>query len=139
MMQATLVLCDFAEIDSTGKVHILGAGWSVTGPAPAPQGIVAFLKVPAERAQSPIQATLRLLDQERHLVEVPGIGGTQVLEISGQIEMQMPETWDHALDLSASFAVNVGPLPLTRGMTYSWTIEIDGKELASVDFLVRPS
>lgn len=138
-MQATLVLCDFAEIDSTGKVHILGAGWSVTGPAPAPQGIVAFLKVPAERAQSPIQATLRLLDQERHLVEVPGIGGTQVLEISGQIEMQMPETWDHALDLSASFAVNVGPLPLTRGMTYSWTIEIDGKELASVDFLVRPS
>ena len=28
-MKATLILCDAAQVDPAGKVHILGAGWTV--------------------------------------------------------------------------------------------------------------
>ena len=30
-MKATLLLCDAAQVDPAGKVHILGAGWTVVG------------------------------------------------------------------------------------------------------------
>lgn len=139
-MEVTLVLGDFAETDpSSGKVHILGAGWSVTGPAPSPQAIVAFLRVPPDHVHSPIAFTARLLDRARQVVETPGVGGMQRLEISGQIEMEVPDAWDTVSDLSASFAINVGALPLKPGSAYSWTVEIDGKEEAHADFIVRAS
>jgi hypothetical protein len=138
-MQATLVLCDFAESDPSGKVHMLGAGWSFTGPNPAPQAVVAFIQIPADRLGSPIPVTIRLLDPAHQVVEVPGPGGVQPLEISGQIEMQQPDWWDGSSDLSASFAVNFGPLPLQHAATYTWHLDVDGKETASIRFFVRPA
>ncbi|HUZ37675.1 MAG TPA: hypothetical protein VMV17_15245 [Streptosporangiaceae bacterium] len=139
-MEVTLILGDFAETDpSSGKVHILGAGWSVTGPAPSPQAIVAFLRVSPDRVHSPIAFTARLLDKTRQVVETPGVGGMQRLEISGQVEIQVPDAWDAVSDLPASFAINIGALPLKPGSAYSWTVEIDGKEEAHADFIVRAS
>jgi hypothetical protein len=88
--EATLVLCDFAETDSSGKVHMLGAGWSFMGPDAAPQAVVGFIQVPPDRLGSPIPVTVRLLDSAHQVVEVPGAAGLQRLEISGQIEMQEP-------------------------------------------------
>ncbi len=138
-MQAALVLCDFAEADPSGKVHMLGAGWSFTGPDAAPQAVVGFIKVPLDRLGSPIPVTIRLLDSSHQVVEVPGAGGVQRLEISGQIEMREPDDWDGASDLNASFAVNIGPIPLQRGATYTWYLDVDGKEAASTQFFVRTS
>lgn len=136
-MEVDLILADFAEVEaSSGKVHILGAGWSLTGPAPSPQAVVAFLRVPAERVGSPLPLTLRLLDQARQVVEVPGLGGMQPLEIFGQVEMKVPESWDQTSELAASFAVNLGPLSLKPG-GYTWILEVDGKEEAHAGFLVR--
>jgi hypothetical protein len=137
MTQAVIVLGDFAERDSaSGKVHILGAGWSVTGPAPTPQAVIIFVKVPPDHAGMPIPITLRLLDQSGQFVKVPGAAGMQRLEISGQIEMAEPESWRGSADLDAVFSVNVGPLALQPG-TYSWHVDIEGKEAARADFLVR--
>src|ERR1700742_5095265 len=114
-MQASLVLCDFAETDSSGKVHMLGAGWAFTGPDPTPQGVVAFLQVPPDRLGSPIVVAVRLIDPSGQVVEVPGVGGVQRVEISGQIEIQAPAGWDGASTLGATFAVNLGPMPLKQG------------------------
>ena len=80
MMRAAIVLADFAETDSgTGKVHIIGAGWSVTGPMPGPHAVVAFIQVPADRVGDPIPVTLRLADPTGQLVEVQGPAGMQRL------------------------------------------------------------
>ena len=36
-MRASLVLCDYAAQDVlSGKVHLMGAGWSMTGPCLPP-------------------------------------------------------------------------------------------------------
>lgn len=137
-MEVTLVLGDFAEVDSgTGKVHILGAGWSLTGPAASSQAVIAFLRVPPDRVPSPIQVTLRLLDAAGAVVEIPGVGGLQPLEISGQIEMRIPEQWDRSSELTTSFVVNIGAIPLTPGRRYRWTCEVSGKEVAQAAFAVR--
>lgn len=137
-MHTALVLCDFAEIDLSGKAPILGAGWSVTGPEPGQHGIVAFIKVPPGRLGTPVPVTLRLLGPEQEVVEVPGVGGVQRLEISGQVEVREPEVWDGQSDLTAMFTVNIGPLPLRPGTAYTWIVEVDGKETAETRFFVRP-
>ncbi len=60
----------------------------------------------------------------------------QALEIGGQVEMQRPEGWDGSTELNAAFSVTV-MLPLSPGETYTWHLEIDGKEHASTRFHVR--
>lgn len=138
-MQAVIVLGDFAERDSvTGKVHILGAGWSVTGPAPTQQAVIVFVKIPADRARSPVPVVLRLVDSAGTVVAVPDTPETQPLEITGQIEMNEPEGWDDPADLDAVFVVNLLPIQLKPGTTYHWQVDVDGKEAASTAFKVRP-
>jgi hypothetical protein len=105
MMRASLVLADFAETDTgTGKVHMIGAGWSMTGPAPSPHAIVAFLHVPMDRVEGgPIPVMIRLVDRSGQVVEAQGPAGMQPLEITGQVEMQVPEGWDRSTELQATF------------------------------------
>jgi hypothetical protein len=139
MMRAALLLADFAESDTgSGKVHIIGAGWSMTGPTPSPHAVVGFIQVPADRVQEgPIRFTVRLVDHAGQLVEVPGPAGMQRLEVSGQVEMQVPDDWDHSTELQATFSANFMGLALQPGQSYTWSLEIDGKELASTQFQVR--
>ena len=89
-MRASIILADFAETDPGGKVHILGAGWSVTGPQPGPQAVVGFLQVPPEQAGAAILFTLRLTDQAGAVVEVQGPAGMQPMEASDQVEIREP-------------------------------------------------
>lgn len=139
MIRAALVLADFAETDTgTGKVHIIGAGWSMTGPAPGPHAIVAFIQVPADRVGGdPIPVAIRLFDRSGQVVEVPGPAGMQRLEITGQVEIQAPEGWDHSTAIETTFAANLMSLPLQPGQPYTWSVEVDGKELATTQFQVK--
>jgi hypothetical protein len=136
MMRASIILADFAETDPGGKVHILGAGWSATGPQPGPQAVVGFIQVPPDQARLAIPFTLRLTDQAGEVVEAPGPAGMQRMEVSGQVEPREPEGWDGSTDLTAAFAINV-ILPLTPGQNYTWSLEVDGKDMVSTVFYVR--
>jgi len=138
-MRGSIVLADFAETDTgSGKVHILGAGWSVINPSPSPQAVVAFIQVPPDRVGEPIPVTLRLADLAGQMAEVPGPAGMQRMEFQGQIEIGTPDEWDGQTDLQATFVVNL-MVPLQPGQSYAWLLEADGKELASTRFRVRSS
>jgi hypothetical protein len=134
MMDASVILCDFAEQDPTGKVHMLGAGWAVMGPAPSPHAVVIFVRAPVDQ-QAPLPVTLRLLDAGGNVVVMPGGAGMQRFEFPGQILMQRPPIAEGGVGFGA-FAVNVGPLPFQQGARYRWVLEIDGKEEASAEFSV---
>jgi hypothetical protein len=97
---------------------------------------VVFIQVPADRVSNPILVILRLTDYSGQLVEVPGPAGKQRMEIPGQIEMSKPEGWDGNTDLQASFLVNL-MIQLQPGQAYTWSVEVDGKELVSTRFQVR--
>jgi hypothetical protein len=140
MMRGAIVLADFAETDTaTGKVHIIGAGWSFTGPEPSPHAVVAFIQIPADRVGgNPIPVTLRLTDRAGQLVEAQGPAGMQRVEISGQVETQVQDGWDRSTEVEVTFTANLMGLPLQAGESYTWSMEVDGKELASTQFQVRP-
>ena len=44
-MDITMLLCDSALV-SEGKLFILGGGWSLTGPDPAPSAIALKMSIP---------------------------------------------------------------------------------------------
>ena len=108
----------------------------MTGPQPGPQAVVGFIQVPPEQAGDAIQFTLRLTDQAGEVVEVQGPAGMQRMEVSGQVEMREPEGWGGSTDLNTAFAINVA-VPLSPGQPYTWSLEVDGKDLASASFYVR--
>ena len=140
MMRAIIILADFAETDaSTGKVHILGAGWSVTGPQPAPQAVIALIDVPPERVGESVPVTLRLTDRMGRVLEVQDPSGTQRIEVMGQVETREPDGWDRSTDLRVAFTASLMLLPLQPGESYAWSVEIEGQVLASAEFHVRPA
>ena len=49
-IEAQLLLCDAAVADQAGKLHMLGAGWSVTSSPTSPQAVAVLLKIPWDRA-----------------------------------------------------------------------------------------
>jgi hypothetical protein len=138
-MRAALILCDYAAQDTAGgKVHLMGAGWSVTGPMPAAHAVAAFVKVGWDEANEKHPLALRLVDSDSQVITIPGPVGQQRIEFPGNLEVPRPAGIPHGSEIDATFVVNVGPLPLTPGQRYRWELEIDGKRQASEPFLVRP-
>jgi hypothetical protein len=136
-MRAYIVLCDFAEQDPTGKIHILGAGWSQTGPAPSPHGVVVFFKMPSNRKHPTIPVQLRMMNDRGSVVEIPGPAGIQRLDIAGQIELQGPNVDpEDSFEMEVAFTVNLNAMLLPAGR-YTWVAEVDGKEVATTDFIFR--
>jgi hypothetical protein len=138
-VRASLILCDFAESDPVaGKVHMLGAGWSVTGPQPAMQSVVALIKVGWTEANQPVDFVLRLTDGDGAVVHVPGPSGTQPLEITGKLEVGRPAGIPHGSEIDASFVVPLQPLSLAPGQRFTWRLSFGDEEAASESFYVRP-
>lgn len=138
-MRAALVLCDYAAQDiAGGKVHLMGAGWSVTGPVPTPHAVAAFIKVGWDEANEKHPLLMRLLDSDGAVVVLPGMAGGQRIEFPGSLEVPRPAGIPHGSEIDATFVVNIGGLPLTPGQRYRWELEIDSEVRASEPFLVRP-
>lgn len=75
-IEAQLILVDAAQVDgSGGKVHILGAGWSITGCPTAPQAVVGIVKVPWDRTNTPLALKLQLQSEDGQPVVLPGPSG----------------------------------------------------------------
>jgi hypothetical protein len=137
-MRAALVLCDYAAQDiQGGKVHLMGAGWSVTGPMPTPHAVAAFVKVGWDEANVRHELSLRLVNSDGATVSLPGPAGEQRIEFPGRLEVPRPAGVPHGSEIDATFVVSIGALPLTPGQRYRWELSIDGEERASEPFLVR--
>lgn len=133
-----MILCDAAQAEATGKLHMLGAGWSVLWP-PIPATAVALLiQVPWDRTNQVISLVTDLVDSDGHPVTVPGANGEpEPVRATGQIEMGRPPGVKPGTELSASFVVNVPSLPLGFGR-YTWRVSIDGEPGDSQSFEVIP-
>jgi len=133
-LDVQLILCDAAQADpSSGKVHMLGAGWSVmTGPGP--HAVAVLIKVPWDRANEPLPLTLTLVDEDGHPATVAIGAGEQPIESSGTIEVGRPAGVAPGSMLNASFALNVPPLPLKPGR-YVWNLSL-AEETRSEAFTV---
>lgn len=62
-MKAMLLLCDSAQV-ADGKLFILGGGWNIVGPEPAPMGLAMLFEVPWDRANEQHQLKLEIVDAD---------------------------------------------------------------------------
>ncbi len=122
-VDAVLLLCDAAQADQQGKVHMLGAGWSRTGSPTAPQAVVAMLKIPWDRANQPIGLKLALLDSDGKQVTLGAPEGPQAVATEGAVEVGRPPGIAHGSPLEAAFVVNLPPMPLPPGR-YEWRLTV---------------
>jgi hypothetical protein len=134
---AQVILCDAAQADpATGKVHMLGAGWSMTR-TPTTHAVAVLLKIPWDRANEPITLTVRLLDADGHRAQLLTPSGVvPAMQAEGKVEVGRPAGIAPGSVLDASFVLNVPAMPLSPGR-YEWRLEI-GEASYSAPFTVLP-
>ncbi len=125
-VEAVLLLCDAAVADaSTGKVHMLGAGWSRTSSPTAPSAVVAMLKIPWDRSNQRLPIRLGLHDSDGVLVVLPPELGGEPIVHQAEIEVGRPPGMAAGSMLDHSFTISLPPLPLGPGR-YEWRLEFAG-------------
>ncbi|MFI5934969.1 DUF6941 family protein [Actinoplanes sp. NPDC051494] len=133
-LEIQLILCDAAQAEPiSGKVHMLGAGWSRTF-SPVSHAVVVLAKVPWDRANQRIPLMLTLREQDGPPVAFDTPEGRREVKADGEIEVGRPAGIPAGSPLDASFALNVSPLPLGPGR-YDWLLEV-GEETKIAGFTV---
>ncbi len=129
-IKATIILCDAAQADSAGKLHMLGAGWSVTGTPTAPAAVAILLKIPWDLANTKLAMGLQLEDADGH----PVVLGAPIA-MASEFEVGRPPGLDPGSPIDASFQFSVQPMPLAPGR-YQWRLRIGDDDFAE-SFQVR--
>jgi hypothetical protein len=123
-IEVKVILCDAAASDATsGKVHMLGAGWSVTGTPTGPQAVAILMKIPWGRANQQIPVKLQLFDSDGNQVRVTTPAGENDIMMTGHVEVGRPPGVAPGSLLDSSLVLNVPPLPLPPGR-YQWRLDI---------------
>ncbi|MBX5446934.1 MAG: hypothetical protein IRZ27_00235 [Acidothermus cellulolyticus] len=142
-MHATLLLCDAAEVDPAGKVHILGAGWTVVGAGPTGalpgQAVVVLVHVPWHRTGEDHLLRLSLEDADGRAVLAGAPENPQPLVHQQAFRVQRPPGAPEGITIDVPVVVTIGPGLVLPPGRYAWRLEIDGetREDWLVSFHVR--
>jgi len=132
-LDATVLLCDAAVADMSGKMHMLGAGWSVTSSPTAPAAVVVLLKVPWDRANTKLRIALTLVDADGRPVVIED----QTVGIERFLEVGRPPGLEHGVPIDTSFTLSVGPMPLVPGR-YRWLLDAAGQQFSAGFTVMAP-
>ncbi|TMM19670.1 MAG: hypothetical protein E6G01_01725 [Actinobacteria bacterium] len=139
-MKVTMLLCDSAQV-ADGKLFILGAGWSMIGPEPAPSAVALKIEVGWHEALQPHHWELYLVDADGRDVNIDTPEGPRPVEVRGDFHVGRPTGVPEGSPSDVALAVNLGPVPLAAGSRYTWRLSIDGEtdEGWELGFSTRPS
>ena len=111
-MKATLMLADWAQA-LNGKLYIMGGGWSITGPDPAPSALAIKLEVPWDETNRQHTIRLALIDDDAQPV-IP-TGGDKPLDLDAFVSRKRwasrPPT---ASEVRRALEEQVSPAPIYR-------------------------
>ncbi len=125
-MRLTMLLADSAQT-AEGKLFVMGGGWGLIGPNPAPMAIAMLIDVPWDQANKRHSWKLSLLDEDGQPVRLMGPIGEQAIEVTAEFEVGRPPGIKPGTPLTVPLAVNMGPLPLQPGRGYVWVCSINGE------------
>lgn len=130
-MRVQVMLADFAQVDSSGKVHAIGLGWAQTSVPTGMVAVIALIEFEPGEALTKRTVELTLQDEAGKTVEVD-LGSAPIpLRIAAEVRPNQPEGLPPGTPLTAPLAINVGAgLPLEPGRLYSWRVIIDGESRA---------
>lgn len=123
-MRVTVLLADSAQADPSGKVHLLGVGWTRTAVPTGPVAIVVLLRMESvDEARLPHHVELELIDGENSPMKfLPGPGTTRVtatIEPNPAADIELPAV--------APIVLQLGPLDLPVDKTLTWRVTVDDK------------
>jgi len=119
-----MLLADHAQA-AEGKLNIIGAGWTLVGPGPAPFAIAILFEVPWDRANEQHRFRLELVDSDGEPVLTETSAGEEPLVIEGQFEVGRPPGVKRGTPLPFPLAINMGPQPIAPGGRYEWRLTVD--------------
>lgn len=119
-LNVNMFLCDSAQAVQ-GKLFVLGGGLSVIGPKPQPLALALQITVPWDRANVPHQWVIRLLDEDGRPVRI----GEKEIVVQGRFEAGRPAGLRPGTPLGVALAINITPLPLPAGRSYTFALSID--------------
>jgi hypothetical protein len=129
-VEVQVILCDAAVADPNGKLHMLGAGWSLTASPTSPHAVALLIKVPWDRTNQKLPLMLELLDADGSPV---GLADGPI-GVQAEIEVGRPAGVPAGIMLDSAFTVGLGPLPLPPGR-YQWRANL-ADQLFSAFFTV---
>lgn len=125
-MRVTMLLADMAQV-AEGKLYIMGAGWSVTGPDPMPSAVVLKLDIDRHETNFSHYWELFLEDGDGKPVLFDTPDGLQPVEVRGEFNVGEPEGVPEGAPVDLPIAINFGPLPLAPASRFTWRLVIDGE------------
>ena len=130
-----MLLADAAQV-ADGKLYILGGGWGLAGPEPAPSALALHIEVPWDRTNTRHRWRLELLDSDGQ----PVTAADDPITVEGEIEVGRPAGLTPGTPIGASIALNLAPLPLAPGGRCEWRLTLAGeaRDEWRVAFSVRP-
>ena len=132
-VEVQLILCDAAVADPNGKLHMLGAGWSLTASPTSPHAVALLIKVPWDRTNQKLPLKLELFDADGK----PVVLADGPIGVHAEIEVGRPVGVPPGIMLDSAFTVGLGPLPLPPGR-YQWRADL-ADQLFSAFFTVLES
>jgi hypothetical protein len=125
-MRVTMLLADMAQV-AEGKLYIMGAGWSVTGPDPMPSAVVLKLDIDRHETNFSHYWELFLEDADGKPVLFETPEGLQPVEVRGEFNVGEPDGVPEGAPVDLPIAINFGPLPLQPASRFTWRLVIDGE------------
>ncbi len=142
-MNVQVLLADAAQTDLSGKVHVLGLGWTTTSAPANPMAVIVRISLDPGEDQESHVCLVRLVGEDGKSVELQGADGVTVpLEVTSVITVEQNADLVPGAPRVASIAFNVGGgVPLKPSQRYEWNATVDGhtKDTWSAPFVTRPS
>jgi Family of unknown function (DUF6941) len=134
-MKATVVLADMGQNDASGKLNLLGAGWSITQISPiglTPDSAVAvFMEVDWDKVGREIDVLIELVDDDDEpvVLTMPD-GNAQPVKMRQAVIANPTPGAPSGSPTMVTLLVGIqGGLPLSPGRWYKWRVSLDGKHL----------
>jgi len=126
LLVATLLLADAATI-ADGKLYILGAGWSITGPGSLPSAVVLIVDFIPPRVDEKHDCEVMLVDpQGKPAVLGAARGVPDIIRFTLSIEENTQQTEPGTS--SYLHVMTIPALPLIPGSKYAWRLTVNGEE-----------
>ena len=110
-----------------GKLYVMGAGWNVTGPAPAPMALAGILELDWDEANESKALRIELLTEDGRPVAVPTPTGDRPVVIETTVEVGRPVGTRRGSLFNIPIAINIGLMPIAPGGGYVWQFWIGGE------------
>lgn len=137
-MNITLIVGEYARV-ADGKLDVIGAGWTITGPGPVTMGIGILAEVPWSEMGTPHSIELLLVDEKG--VAVPGPGGDPLFKVDATLVAEKPPGVLLGAPNISCMGLNAVGVPIPPGRRYRLIATVDGSPHLGAEwsFNTRPA